>query len=109
MISHRGITLRHAKFVEVTFKIDTTNCPIQFEENMLTLGRKWTRDGKDYRRVNGKNVELEHFIGMVEMLGLSYEVPYNIVQQGMVLELALKNPGELYNVLEEAVGIRKFW
>jgi chromosome segregation ATPase len=41
-------------------------------------------------------------------LGFSYSNPYNIIQQGKITQITLMDEFEIYKLLEEATGIKKY-
>lgn len=58
--------------------------------------------------MEGKLVSKGDFEAVVESFGLSYSNPYNILQQGKVNQVTLMDDFDLYKLLEEATGVRKY-
>ena len=74
----------------------------------MLIGRRWLpSEGEEYL-IDDRIVEKSHFSNVIECLGLSYTDPYNIVQQGKVTQISMMNEHDLYKLLEESTGIRKY-
>lgn len=50
----------------------------------------------------------KEFESFIEGFNLSYANPYNIVQQGKINQIILMDEFELYKLVEEITGVKKF-
>lgn len=91
--------------VDIYFKDPQPN---HGNEGVQRLQRIWRNSTTEELKINGKNVTQSAFDDFIEGLGLNYSNPYNIIQQGKISHITLMNEAELNDLLEEAVGLRKF-
>lgn len=75
----------------------------------MRIARRWTADEKETYFVEGRSSTRGQVAGLVDCLGLVYTNPYNCVQQGKITQIANMDEHELYRLLEESTGVRKYY
>lgn len=89
--------------------IETANRVPESESGRVRLARRWTVDDKEEYLVDGKKCSKSQVAGIIDCLGLAYSNPYNIVQQGKITQIAGMDDYEIYRLLEESTGVRKYF
>jgi chromosome segregation ATPase len=80
--------------------VDTNNRLPESDTGRVKLVRRWTADDKEEYVVDGKKCTKSQMASIVECLGLVYSNPYNIVQQGKIVQIAAMDDQEIYRLLE---------
>jgi chromosome segregation ATPase len=58
--------------------------------------------------VEGQSFQKEEVENYLESLGIAYSNPYHVVQQGRIDHIVRMDDFELYGLLEDAAGLRKY-
>lgn len=72
------------------------------------MAKVWKQDMSEELYINEKACKNKEYETYIESLRISYSNPYNIIQQGRISQIVLMDEFELYKLLEEVTGARKF-
>ena len=91
--------------VTLVFDNRERRIPLEFEE--VALARKIFRDGINEYYTNSSQVRLKDVVELMAQIGLG-ETKHNIIGQGEVDRLLLSSARERKEMLEEALGLKKY-
>lgn len=95
--------------MEVEIVVESGSKSADSPNGQIKLARRWTAEGKEEYLVDSKKCGKGQMAGVIECLGLVYSNPYNIVQQGKITQMAAMDDHDIYRLLEETTGVRKYY
>ncbi|MEG1846429.1 MAG: AAA family ATPase, partial [Oscillospiraceae bacterium] len=103
-----GTDLRKAKgFAEVTLRLDNKDRTMDFNNDEVSVTRRYYRSGESEYLINGESARLRDINELFMDTGLGRD-GYSLVGQGKISEMISSKTGERREMLEEAAGISHF-
>lgn len=78
------------------------------DSSLFRIERIWHPDLREELRVEEHSYKKEDFENLLESIGISYSNSYHVVQQGRIDLITRMDDFELYNLLEDATGLKKY-
>uniref|UniRef100_A0A182LZD3 Structural maintenance of chromosomes protein n=1 Tax=Anopheles culicifacies TaxID=139723 RepID=A0A182LZD3_9DIPT len=101
---NKGASRSGFAFVEIVFE----NVPDSSVKSNETCIRRTISATKDQYKLNGRNATRKEVVEMLDSIGLATTIPYYIVKQGKINQLATARPAQLLQVLLEIGGVRVY-
>ena len=77
-------------------------------DEFVKITKIWKPNLTEECYVNSKTTNKKQYENFIDGLSSSYTNPYNIVQQGKITQITLMDQFQLYKLLEEITGVKKF-
>ncbi len=94
-------------FAEVSISIDNSTGGLQFDNDEVTVTRRYFRSGESEYRINGNTVRLRDIHELFMDTGLGRD-GYSMIGQGRIDEIVGSKSDERRDIFEEAAGISKY-
>ena len=94
-------------FAEVSISIDNSTGGLQFDNDEVTVTRRYFRSGESEYRINGNTVRLRDIHELFMDTGLGRD-GYSMIGQGRIDEIVGSKSDERRGIFEEAAGISKY-
>ena len=94
-------------FAEVSITIDNSTGGLQFDNDEVTVTRRYFRSGESEYRINGNSVRLRDIHELFMDTGLGRD-GYSMIGQGRIDEIVGSKSDERRDIFEEAAGISKY-
>ena len=94
-------------FAEVSITIDNTKRGLQFDNDSVTVTRRYFRSGESEYKINGNTVRLKDIHELFMDTGLGRD-GYSMIGQGRIDEIVGSKSDERRDIFEEAAGISKY-
>ncbi len=94
-------------FAEVSLTIDNTSRSLGVDSDIVTITRKYYRNGDSEYLINNNNVRLKDINELFMDTGLGRD-GYSMIGQGRIAEIVSAKSGERRQIFEEASGITKY-
>lgn len=94
-------------FAEVSITIDNTKRALQFDNDSVTITRRYFRSGESEYKINGNAVRLKDINELFMDTGLGRD-GYSMIGQGRIDEIVGSKSDERRFIFEEAAGISKY-
>ncbi len=103
-----GTSVRKAQgFAEVSLVLDNSDRALDYDDNEVTVSRRYYRSGESLYIINGKEVRLRDVNELFMDTGLGRD-GYSIISQGKIADMISSKANERRDMLEEAAGISHF-
>ncbi len=103
-----GTSVRKAQgFAEVALVLDNSDRALDYDDNEVTVARRYYRSGESLYIINGKEVRLRDVNELFMDTGLGRD-GYSIISQGKIADMISSKANERRDMLEEAAGISHF-
>ncbi len=100
-------TRRPHGFCEVTLNIDNTDRTLNFDNDFVSITRRYYRSHESEYAINGVNVRLKDIHELFMDTGLGRD-GYSMIGQGKIDNIISSKSGERRDIFEEASGISKY-
>ncbi len=94
-------------FCEVTLNIDNTDRTLNFDNDSVSITRRYYRSHESEYAINGVNVRLKDIHELFMDTGLGRD-GYSMIGQGKIDNIISSKSGERRDIFEEASGISKY-
>lgn len=94
-------------FAEVSITIDNSDRKMQFDNDTVTVTRRYFRSGESEYKINGNTVRLKDIHELFMDTGLGRD-GYSMIGQGRIDEIVGSKSDERRDIFEEAAGISKY-
>ena len=94
-------------FCEVTLNIDNTDRTLNFDNDFVSITRRYYRSHESEYAINGVNVRLKDIHELFMDTGLGRD-GYSMIGQGKIDNIISSKSGERRDIFEEASGISKY-
>ncbi len=94
-------------FCEVTLNIDNTDRTLNFDNDEVSITRRYYRSHESEYAINGVNVRLKDIHELFMDTGLGRD-GYSMIGQGKIDNIISSKSGERRDIFEEASGISKY-
>ena len=94
-------------FAEVSITIDNSKRELQFDNDNVTVTRRYFRSGESEYKINGNTVRLKDIHELFMDTGLGRD-GYSMIGQGRIDEIVGSKSDERRDIFEEAAGISKY-
>ncbi len=94
-------------FAEVSLTIDNTSRSLGVDSDIVTITRKYYRNGDSEYLINNNNVRLKDINELFMDTGLGRD-GYSMIGQGRIAEIVSAKSNERRQIFEEASGITKY-
>ncbi|MGN0174527.1 MAG: chromosome segregation protein SMC [Acutalibacteraceae bacterium] len=94
-------------FAEVSITMDNTGRELQFDNDNVTVTRRYFRSGESEYKINGNTVRLKDIHELFMDTGLGRD-GYSMIGQGRIDEIVGSKSDERRDIFEEAAGISKY-
>ncbi|MBQ6847481.1 MAG: chromosome segregation protein SMC [Clostridia bacterium] len=94
-------------FCEVTLNIDNTDRSLNFDNDFVSVTRRYYRSHESEYAINGVNVRLKDIHELFMDTGLGRD-GYSMIGQGKIDNIISSKSGERRDIFEEASGISKY-
>lgn len=94
-------------FAEVSITIDNSKRKLQFDNDNVTVTRRYFRSGESEYKINGNAVRLKDIHELFMDTGLGRD-GYSMIGQGRIDEIVGSKSDERRDIFEEAAGISKY-
>lgn len=94
-------------FAEVSITIDNTKRGLLYDNDSVTVTRRYFRSGESEYRINGNTVRLKDIHELFMDTGLGRD-GYSMIGQGRIDEIVGSKSDERRDIFEEAAGISKY-
>ncbi len=94
-------------FCEVTLNIDNTDRTLNFDNDYVSITRRYYRSHESEYAINGVNVRLKDIHELFMDTGLGRD-GYSMIGQGKIDNIISSKSGERRDIFEEAAGISKY-
>ncbi|MBE6835588.1 MAG: chromosome segregation protein SMC [Ruminococcaceae bacterium] len=103
-----GTSVRKAQgFAQVSLVLDNSDRALDYDDNEVTVSRRYYRSGESLYLINGKEVRLRDVNELFMDTGLGRD-GYSIISQGKIADMISSKANERRDMLEEAAGISHF-
>lgn len=100
-------TRRPHGFCEVTLNIDNTDRTLNFDNDFVSITRRYYRSHESEYAINGASVRLKDIHELFMDTGLGRD-GYSMIGQGKIDNIISSKSGERRDIFEEASGISKY-
>ena len=100
-------TRRPHGFCEVTLNIDNTDRTLNFDNDYVSITRRYYRSHESEYAINGVSVRLKDIHELFMDTGLGRD-GYSMIGQGKIDNIISSKSGERRDIFEEAAGISKY-
>ena len=100
-------TRRPHGFCEVTLNIDNTDRTLNFDNDYVSITRRYYRSHESEYAINGVSVRLKDIHELFMDTGLGRD-GYSMIGQGKIDNIISSKSGERRDIFEEASGISKY-
>lgn len=94
-------------FAEVSITMDNAGRELQFDNDNVTVTRRYFRSGESEYKINGNTVRLKDIHELFMDTGLGRD-GYSMIGQGRIDEIVGSKSDERRDIFEEAAGISKY-
>ena len=94
-------------FCEVTLNVDNTDRSLNFDNDFVSISRRYYRSHESEYAINGVNVRLKDIHELFMDTGLGRD-GYSMIGQGKIDNIISSKSGERRDIFEEAAGISKY-
>jgi len=94
-------------YAEVTLTIDNTDRGLNFDDDAVSVTRRYYHSGESDYRLNGAAVRLKNVHELFMDTGLGRD-GYSMIGQGKIEEIVSTKSGERRDIFEEASGISRY-
>ncbi|XP_053665505.1 structural maintenance of chromosomes protein 3-like [Anopheles marshallii] len=104
---NKGASKTRTSFAFVEIVLEKTSIPSENNPSEVRI-RRIISATKDQYKLNGRNATRKEVVETLDSIGVSTCIPYYIVKQGKINQLAMARPPQLLQVLLEIGGIRVY-
>ena len=94
-------------FAEVSLTLDNSDRTLNFDNDTVTVTRRYYRSGESEYKINGASVRLKDIHELFMDTGLGRD-GYSMIGQGRIDEIVNSRSDERREIFEEAAGISKY-
>ena len=94
-------------FAEVSLTLDNTDRTLSFDNDVVTVTRRYYRSGESEYKINGASVRLKDIHELFMDTGLGRD-GYSMIGQGRIDEIVNSRSNDRREIFEEAAGISKY-
>lgn len=94
--------------IEVELIFDNKSCGLPVDQDLVSVKRVWTVDGKDDLYLNGKGLTKNDADNLFECCGLPRDTAHNIVKQVKIHEMIQMDEERLFAMLKDVTGSKQY-